>query len=175
MNPDYSSAGTRLGGAGRESFFSGKRRDEMERKAMRKGNVLSVICISLIAAVLYLPSICQATEYELEIDVSPNIVNIASERGGDIRLFTRLGYSTYITDGAAVFVYFNDSESVTDIITTRDSLGNLILKFGLDDLLAVGDSLVPDGYNDVKVVIVMKNGDEYIGEDQVYLVDKNLP
>jgi hypothetical protein len=109
------------------------------------------------------------------VDVSPNIINISSERGGEIRIFTDMRYSAFIADGDSVFIYFNGSDTVENIRATRDSWGNLILKFNLEDLLALETFLVPDAFNDVEVVVVMNNGDAYSGLDEVYLADKQGP
>jgi hypothetical protein len=147
----------------------------MKRAVSVKMRRVSAIAVVVSFLGLCLPSTTLGAEYGLSIDVSPNIINIASERWGDIRILTRMRYSDYVADGSGAFVYFNDSESVSNITATRDSLGNLILKFSLNDLLVEEDHLLADAYNDVSVVVTMENGDEYIGEDQVYLVDKNAP
>jgi hypothetical protein len=83
-----------------------------------------------------------------------------------------LRYSLYASNGHSIFVYFNESDSVENIRPTRDSLGNLILRFGLEDLLAIEDWLRPHDSNEVTVVVSMDNGDEYIGHCEVYLTIK---
>jgi len=145
----------------------------MKKYVVKKICSLTIFIFIISACSLYFPiSSCYAND--LEIDVSPNIVNIASERVGSIRIFTAFRYSTYVSGGEAVFVYFNGHiNSVENIQTTRDSLGNLILKFSLDDLLALAESLYADADNDVQVVISMYNGDEYSGGSTVEFVDKN--
>ena len=87
-------------------------------------------------------------------------------------------YSAFVADGDSIFIYFNGSDdSVQNIRATRDSRGNLILRFNLEDLLALeNDFLVVDDFNNVDVVVVMNNGDEYSGsDDEVYLLDKQAP
>ena len=147
----------------------------MKKAVFGKVCLLLAFCFALSALTFQLPATCYGDEYPLTIDVCPNIINIASERVGEIRILTRMRYSFYISEGEAIFVYFNDSDSVQDIRATRDSLGNLILRFGLEDLLAVQEALIPDALNDVTVVVVMDNGDEYIGFGDVYIVDKKAP
>jgi hypothetical protein len=124
-----------------------------------------------------LPSVCKSEEYPLAIDFSPNIINISSNRVGDIRVLTHFSYSTYIADGNSVFIYFNDGDtSIQNIQVSRDSLGHLILRFSLEDLLAIESDLIIDGYNSAVTVLVMNNGDEYIGSDEdVFIVDKMAP
>ena len=147
----------------------------MKRAIFNRVATLSFFCIAVAAIALYLPLTCHGAEYSMGIDVSPNIINISSERVGEIRIFTDTRYSAFIADGDSVFIYFNGSDTVENIRATRDSWGNLILKFNLEDLLALETYLVPDAFNDVEVVVVMNNGDEYSGLGEVYLVDKQAP
>jgi len=147
----------------------------MNKTILKKIGMLSFFCVALSTFALQLPVTCYGEEYSLFIDSSPNIINIASERNGEIRLFTEMKYSFFTSNGGEAFIYFNDSESIENIRATRDSLGNLILKFNLEDLLALETFLVPDAFNDVEVVVVMNNGDAYSGLDEVYLADKQGP
>ena len=86
-------------------------------------------------------------------------------------------YSFFLGNNSEAFIYFNDSEeSVKNIRATRDSLGNLILKFNLNDLMVFEESLWPDEDNLVYVVVVTTTSeDEYSGDDSVYIVDKKAP
>jgi len=91
-------------------------------------------------------------------------------------VLTKMKYTFFVQNGNSVFIYFNDcTESVQNIQKTRDSLGNLILKFSLEDLLVLKSSLVLNAFNAAKVVITLNNGDEYIGEGEVYINDKKTP
>jgi hypothetical protein len=135
-----------------------------------------VLFAAITVFALFLPFICHGAEYSMTVNVSPNIINIESQRLGEIRIFTDIRYSAYIADGDSIFIYFNDGEdSVENIRATRDSWGNLILKFDLEDLLNVKGSLILDGSNEVMVVLVMENGDEYSGDSDVYIADKKAP
>lgn len=146
----------------------------MNRAISNKIGILSVLCIAIMAFSMYLPMTCYGDEYSMGVDFSPKIVNIASARWGEIRVFTDMRYSTFVADSHSVFIYFNDADdSVRNIRATRDSLGNLILKFNLVDLLILESNLVVDDFNNVDVVVVMNNGDQYSGsDDEVYLQDK---
>ena len=148
-------------------------------KQIKSSRILALLLFfsGMSALVFFLPMTSYGTagdenQYSIAIDVSPNIINIESERNGAIRILTRLRYSLYAENGHSIFVYFNDSDSVENIKPTRDSLGNLILRFSLEDLLAIESWLKPFSYNDVMVVVVMKNQDEYIGRDEVYITKK---
>ena len=151
----------------------------MNRAISKKIGILSISCIAIMTFALYHPLTCYGVESPMGVDFSPKIINIASERLGEIRVFTNMKYSDFVAYGDSVFIYFNESdESVTNIRATRDSWGNLILKFNLEDLLAVAveNDLVVNDFNNVDVVVVMENGDEYSGsDDEVYLVDKKAP
>ena len=147
----------------------------MNKTILKKIGMLSLFFVALTTFALQLPVTCYGEEYSLFIDFSPNIINIASQRNGEIRLFTKMRYSFFTANRGEAFIYFNDSESIENIRATRDSLGNLILKFNLEDLLALGSSVIPDFFNNVDVVITINNGDEYTGQDGVYIVDKKAP
>ena len=149
----------------------------MNHVGLKKILVLSVYLIGMSAFVLFLPMTSVGTEVEdaqfnIGIDVSPNIINIESERWGDIRILTDVRYSSYAANGHSIFIYFNGSDSVENIRATRDSLGNLILKFSLEDLMVLENWLKPNAVNDVKVVVVMDDGDGYTGQGEVYITKK---
>jgi len=152
----------------------------MSKAFFRKVVTVSA-AFALLSVVASPPSaLCSETAvagsvYPVNIEFSPNIVNIDSERHGEIRIFTDLRYSLYAANGYAVFIYFNGSDSVENIRPTRDSLGNLIFKFHLVDLLELADWLKADSLNAVEVVISMQNGDEYTGKSDVYLASKRTP
>ncbi len=144
----------------------------MKKNLMRRIELLSLVCIAIVSFSLYSPTVCQGAEYDLDVDFSPNIINIASERLGDIRVLTGMRYSNFTANGDNLFIYFNGCDSVENVKATRDSLGNLILRFSLEDLLNVQDCLEIDAYNYPEIVITMKNEDEYIGEGEVYISSK---
>jgi hypothetical protein len=127
----------------------------------------------MFAFALYTPTVCHGVEYDLGVDFSPNIINVESERLGAIRVLTNVRYSSFVADGDSMFIYFNGCvDSVPNIRATRDSLGNLILRFSLGDLLSVEDCLFMNEDNSFVAVITMDNGDEYIGEGEVYITEK---
>ena len=149
----------------------------MNHVGLKNVLVLSLCFLGLSAFTIFLPVTSyaaggDAAELTMGVDVSPNIINIESERWGDIRIFTDLRYSLYAANGHSIFVYFNDSDSVENIRATRDSLGNLILKFSLEELLVLESYLKPQDTNSVKVVVSMENGDEYTGWSDVYITKK---
>ena len=129
----------------------------MNRAARNKIGLLSLFFIVITSFALYAPMVCQGEDYALSFDFSPNIINISSERLGDIRVSTKMRYSFFVANGDSIFIYFNECEdSVPDIRATRDSLGNLILRFSMENLLTVKNCLAVDAFNEVKVVITVR-------------------
>jgi hypothetical protein len=140
-------------------------------------NIRALCWLALVLPLLQFPALGMQDGYlPLGVEVSPNIINIESERNGEIRIFTNLPYSSFLSGGGVPFIYFNGSlESIENIRATRDSLGNLILKFGLEALLELNfeeNILVPDEDNFVTVVVSMTSGTEHSGDAPVYIVDK---
>ena len=139
----------------------------MNKDAFRKTGVLTVF--SLVLATGFFASPCLA---DMMIQVNPNIINIEANRYGDIRILTNLRYSVHRND--AVYLYVNNGEnSVAPIRKTRDSLGNLILKFQLQDLLSTeGLSLNIDALNVFEAVVIHDGVDLAAEDDDVYIMEK---
>jgi len=149
----------------------------MNKAIFKKTCLSSILCIAIMTFALYVPLTCDGAEYSMGVDFSPKIINIESARLGEIRVFTDMRYSAFVANGNSIFLYFNESgESVPNIRATRDSLGNLILRFSIEDLLVVEEDLRVDDFNNVEAVVIMNNGDEYSGfDDDVYVLDKKAP
>ena len=139
----------------------------MNKDAYRKTGVL--VILALVLATGFSASPCHA---DMMVQVNPNIINIDANRYGDIRILTNLRYSVYRSD--TVFVYVNDCEnSVAPISKTSDSLGNLILKFQLQDLLSTeGLSLNIDAENVFEIVVIHDGVDLAAQDDDVYIMSK---
>ncbi|MFC1524424.1 hypothetical protein ACFL6N_06495 [Thermodesulfobacteriota bacterium] len=142
---------------------------------------LTVLLLALAAFTFQLPGTCLGADYELIVNASPNIINIESERWGEIRIFTRMSYAKYQLYGAGAFIYFNvndisECDSIDGIRATRDSWGNLILKFHLEDIRANDCPINPGEYNTIKVVLLLEINEQiyqYSGESHVYIVTKH--
>jgi len=142
----------------------------MKKTMSRRIELMFLVCAVTFCFALFSPTVCHGDE--LDVEFSPNIINILSERFGDIRVWTGMRYSNFVANGDSLFIYFNECDSVENIKATRDSLGNLILRFSLEDLLSVEGCLERDTYNDALVIITMTNGVEYTGYGKVYISDK---
>lgn len=146
----------------------------MNRAILKEFGMPSVLCIAMILFALYLPMTCYGQE-ALDVEFSPNIINIDSERVGQIRILTGMRYSFYVANKAEepLFIYFNNSdESVQNIGASSDSLGNLILRFNLVDLLDVEGDLYVDEPNVAEVVVVTESGNEYVGAAEILIIDR---
>ena len=146
----------------------------MNRAILKEFGMPSVLCIAMILFALYLPMTCYGQE-ALDVEFSPNMINIDSERVGQIRILTGMRYLFYNANKAEepLFIYFNDSEeSVQNIGATSDSLGNLILRFNLVDLLDVEGDLYVDELNVAEVVVVTESGNEYVGAAEILIIDR---
>ena len=137
------------------------------------GNIglVSLFCVVITVFALQAPMVCQGEEV-FTFEFSPNNITLSSERLGEIRILTAMRYSFFTANGGTPFIYFGESPSIDNIKASRDSLGNLILRFSIEDLLALEPYLVGDAFNQAKVVIVLENGTEYIGYGEVYLNNK---
>ena len=131
-------------------------------------------CLVPVACTLFMFSAanCQA----FTVDMSPYTINVDSNRIGEIRVYTNLSYAGFIKNNGAAFIYFNECPTSIDPITaTRDSNGNLILKFTLGDLLDDQNGYLQVGEeNLVKVVISTTTGEDE-GYGSVYLTSKAGP
>ena len=150
----------------------------MNRTVLKKSSVFSAIFLVLFLSIGFPSPVNReasgdGNEYPMDVDVSPHIINIESHRIGEIRIFTDFSYSVYMTSGDDIFIYVNESGPIQNVRPTRDSWGNLILKFQLSDLLNL--TLETNATNLVDVAVVMSNGDEYIGSGDVYISTKRMP
>ncbi|MCJ7582818.1 MAG: hypothetical protein MUP98_20055 [Candidatus Aminicenantes bacterium] len=150
----------------------------MYKFALRKFSGFTVFLFVLLlslssASSMNIETTGEGNPLTIDIEVSPYIINIESNRFGEIRIFTNLSYSFYMTDGVSISIYINDSGPILNIRPTRDSWGNLILKFDLSELEKL--DLATNATNAVNVVVMMRNGDEYIGWGDAYISTKKIP
>ena len=154
----------------------------MDKTISKKVHIIAFFCIAMATLALHFPMTCYG---QMQVEASPNLINIDAERYGDIRIFTDLPYSDFDFYGddsdSEVFIYINPvegevSESIANISPSRDSLGNLILRFGLEDLLERKSLLNIDDYNTFQVVVIKTVAgtiSESIGQDdEVFIIDK---
>ena len=140
----------------------------MNRSVRNKIGLAFVFCMAITVFALQAPTVCRGED--LTFEFSPNNITLSAERLGEIRILTGMRYSFFTANEGTPFLYFNEcSPSVENIKASRDSLGNLILRFSLEDLLALEECLINDFFNKAKLVITLNNGTEYIGYGEIYL------
>jgi hypothetical protein len=139
----------------------------MNRTSLKKICLPSLFSIAIISLALNFPVTCYG--FEIDIDVSPNIVNIESKgEAHPVRVFTNTSYSTV----AVSTVFINGVEIPS--WKTRDSWGHLIVKFYLDEL----DTLLEEGHLDIdmenrlRVEGEKNDGQLFWGEGIIFIIDK---
>ena len=120
-------------------------------------------CVLAITLCLFLyPSATLGDEIQIEIDVAPNVLNIQSE-SVVVTVHTDIAYSSVV--GSSVFlnmVEINYSKS--------DAQGNFVAKFLSDEIKAL-DGLEIDGYNTLVLTGLTTEGDVFIGEQEIKVID----
>jgi len=125
---------------------------------------LPVVCCMALALVLFqMPAQCQA--YDIEIDVSPNVLNIQSE-STVVTVHTDIAYSLVV--GATVFL--ND---VAINWWKSDDRGNFVAKF-LSDEIKTLDGLITGDYNTLVLTGYTTEGDSFVGAQEIMVID-NIP
>jgi hypothetical protein len=138
-----------------------------------KGTSLKKIClpclfsVAIISLALNFPVTCYGLE--IDIDVCPNIVNIESKgEEHPVRVFTNISFSTVANSSVLI-----NGEEIPSW-KTRDSWGNLIVKFYLDELDPLMDEelLNLDGKNVLTVYGVTRDDVSFSGEGIIFIIDK---
>ena len=149
----------------------------MHKTVLGKTCLLTASLIFVMTLAIVVPTTSYGDECPLEVDVSPFQVNI--DAGGVSHYVRVLTYARYANTQEA-FVYVNEWEDEIDdeyIILTRDSLGRLVVKIDLDALKEGKYGVIPFGYTDIKIAVVLKEpiGDcsEYAGVGEVFILGKN--
>ena len=125
---------------------------------------LPVVCCMALALVLFqMPAQCQA--YDIEIDVSPNVLNIQSE-STVVTVHTDIAYSLVV--GATVFL--ND---VAINWWKSDDRGNFVAKF-LSDEIKTLDGLKIGDYNTLVLTGFTTGGEAFIGTQDIMVIN-NIP
>ncbi len=121
-------------------------------------------CFVLLLAGLMLTP---ATSYSLdiEIDISPNVLNIQSQ-GTVVTVHTDIAYSSVY----AYSVYLN---GILIQSWKADDCGNFVAKFSMEEVKAL-DGLVMGDYNTFSMAGLTTDGEPFGGEQDIKVVD-NVP
>lgn len=103
--------------------------------------------------------------FDIEIDVSPNVLNIQS-KSVIVTVHTDIAYSAVA--GSSVFL--NDVEIDWWKVDNR---GNFVAKFDSDEVKTL-DGLITGDYNTLVLTGYTTSGEAFIGEQEIMVVD-NLP
>jgi hypothetical protein len=122
---------------------------------------LAIGCFVLFSFLFFSPATSYSETIEIQIDVSPNVLNIQSE-GTVVTVHTNISYSRV------------DAPSVTlnDIAISwwkDDNRGNFVAKFSMDEVKLL--ELEPGGYNTFELVGFTTGGEKFWGEQEIVVID----
>ena len=80
----------------------------MNRSVSKKLGILSFFCIAIMTIALYLPLTCYGAG--MTVDFSPKIINIDSQRWGEIRVYTDMRYSSFVANGGIAFAVYDPDD-----------------------------------------------------------------
>ena len=119
--------------------------------------------VALLLLLLQMPSPCYA--FDIEIDVSPNVLNIQSN-STIVTVHTDIAYSLVV--GTSVFL--ND---VAINWWKSDDRGNFVAKFDSDEIKTL-DGLIIGDYNKLTLTGYTTENEAFIGTQDIMVID-NIP
>ena len=120
---------------------------------------VSVCFLSLVSVLVLFAS--NGWAFEIEIDVSPNVLNIAS-KGKVVTVHTDIGYS----DVEVSSIYMN---GIYIQSYKADDRGFFVAKFSMDEIKKL--PLDIDEYNTLTLVGLTKDGESFWGEQEIKVVN----
>ena len=130
-------------------------------KLSRMNLVLGCVLAVTLCWLLY-PAAALSAEIPIQIDVAPNVLNIQSQ-GAIVTIHTDIAYSA--VDGASVYL-----NGVAIQWWKADARGNFVAKFVMDEIKTL-DGLIIDGYNVLVLNGYTTDGDTFIGEQEIKVID----
>ena len=128
-------------------------------KLSRMSLVLGCVLAVTLCWLLYPAAALSA---DIQIDVAPNVLNIQSQ-GAIVTVHTDIAYSA--VDGASVYL-----NGVAIQWWKADARGNFVAKFVMDEIKTL-DGLIVDGYNVLVLNGYTTDGDTFIGEQEIKVID----
>ena len=135
---------------------------------LRKAKIfyLPVLCCMALALVFFqAPAKCYGFDIEIEIDVSPNVLNIQSE-SAIVTVHTDIAYS--LVTGASVFL-----NGVAIDWWKSDDRGNFVAKFVSDEIKALEGLIIGD-YNTLTLIGFTTGEEAFEGTQDIMVID-NIP
>jgi hypothetical protein len=130
------------------------------KKSQRVNN--TIFTVIFIIFMFFIPS---TYAFGIEIDVSPNVINIQSQ-STVITVHTDIAYSLVV--GATVNLNGVDIDW-----WKSDDRGNFVAKFDSDDIKTLA-GLVIGGYNTLTLTGYTSDGQEFSGKQDIMVID-NIP
>lgn len=131
-----------------------------------KNLCLPVLCAITFALVMFqMPAQCHALDIDIEIDVSPNVINIQSQ-STVVTVHTNIAYS--IVAGTSVTL-----NGVEIAWWKSDDRGNFVAKFDSDDIKTL-DGLKIGEYNTLTLIGFTTGGEEFTGTQDIMVIE-NIP
>ena len=132
------------------------------KRSLKLCVVTLVVVVSLAVGLTTLAS-AQVNTIEIELVVSPNVLNLES-KGGVVTLHADLDYGLVDVDDLKLKVY--DNISVPIAYTFADNCGDLVIKCNLETV----KGMVVEG--DVTLTFQLSiNNDMYTGEDTISVIN----
>jgi hypothetical protein len=126
---------------------------------------MSLVAGCVLAVTLFwflYPAAAFTDEIQIQIDVAPNVLNIQSQ-GVIVSVHTDIAYSAVV--GATV-----NLSGVPIQYWKADARGNFVAKFVMDEIKTL-DGLKIDGYNELVLFGYTTDGDTFIGEQEIKVID----
>ena len=123
--------------------------------------VLGCVLAVTLSWFLY-PAAALSAEIPIQIDVAPNVLNIQSQ-GEIVTVHTDIAYSAVV--GATVFL-----NGVAIQWWKADARGNFVAKFVMDEIKTL-DGLIIGDYNTLMLIGYTTDGDPFIGEQEIKVID----
>jgi len=127
---------------------------------------LPVVCCMALALVFFqAPAKCYGFDIEIEIDVSPNVLNIQSE-SAIVTVHTDIAYN--LVTGASVFL-----NGVAIDWWKSDDRGNFVAKFVSDEIKTLEGLIIGD-YNTLTLIGFTTGEEAFEGTQDIMVID-NIP
>ena len=127
---------------------------------LSRTKMITGCCLFLLVGLLVSPAISHS--FEIEINISPNVINIQSQ-GTVVTVHTDIAYST-------VYAYSVYLDGVYIQSWKADDRGNFVAKFSMDEVKAL-DGLVMNDYNTFTMAGVTTEGEPFVGEQEIKVID----
>ena len=121
---------------------------------------LAIGCFVLLSVLFFNPAASHS--FEAAIDIAPNVLNIQSQ-GTVVTVHTDISY--YLVDVCTVYL-----NGIAISSWKADNRGNFVAKFSMDEVKVL-EGLVIGDYNPIQMVGLTKDGEPFVGEQEIKVID----